>query len=72
MKTETRDRELWRDGDWRCEWWTVSGQQEIRLFLGAYRVSVLPNGPGVDLEQVDVWRAAAHADTQSAALIIPE
>ena len=46
MKTETRDRELWRDGDWRCEWWTVSGQQEIRLFLGPYRVSVLPNGPG--------------------------
>jgi hypothetical protein len=65
MKTERRDRELWRDGDWRCEWWTINDQHEIRLFLGPYRVSVLPNGPGVDLwQQVDVWRAAASADTR--------
>ena len=65
MQTETR--EIWRDGDWRCEWWSGDGHQWVRLFLGQFLVSELGDGPKLDLQrQVHEWRAAARADARRA------
>src|SRR5687767_11795049 len=64
METKRRGLELWRDGDWRCEWSSGDGHHQVRLFLGQVLVSELADGPSLDLKrQVHEWRAAAHADT---------
>ena len=61
---------MWRDGDWRCEWWSVDGHQRVRLFLDHFLVSELGDGPNLDLtRQVREWRAAARADARRAAHI---
>ena len=64
MTNEHRDFELWRERNWRCEWWTVSGRPEVRLYLGSFKVGELMAGPNLDLwQQAAQWRLAAHADT---------
>jgi hypothetical protein len=65
MEKEHREFELWREQDWRCEWWSVGGEQQVRLYLGPYKVNELIAGPDVDVHrQMDEWRCAAHADCQ--------
>jgi hypothetical protein len=65
MNSERRDFELWRAGDWRCEWWSVGGQPQVRLYLGEHQVADLTSGPHLDLwRQTAEWRAAALADRQ--------
>ena len=63
MTVERREIELWRHGDWRCEWWSRDGHHQVRLFLGQFLVSELTDGPNLDLaRQVHEWRVAAEAD----------
>jgi hypothetical protein len=63
MTSERRDFELWRAGDWRCEWWSVGGKPQVRLYLGQHQVADLTAGPHLDLwRQTAEWRAAALAD----------
>lgn len=65
MNSERRDFELWRTGDWRCEWWSVGGRPQVRLYLGEHQVADLMPGPHLDLwRQTAEWRAAALADQQ--------
>jgi hypothetical protein len=63
MHTGPRNFEVWRERDWRCEWWIVSGQPQVRLYFGSYLVNELAAGPKLDLQrQAELWRRAAHAD----------
>lgn len=63
MKAERRDFELWREREWRCEWWSVDGLPQVRLYLGAHQVAELTAGPSLDLRrQTAEWHAAAVAD----------
>ena len=66
MNIERRECELWRDGDWRCEWWSVAGgRHQVRLYLGPHLVSDLLDGPRLNLQrQTAEWRTAVHADRQ--------
>lgn len=63
MKDERPGFQLWSEGGWRCEWWTVDGKPQVRLYLDAYLVSELTAGPRLDLErQADFWHANAVAN----------
>ena len=63
MKPERPGFELWRERDWRCEWWSVDGQAQVRLYFGAHQVAELTAGPALDLQrQTAEWHAAALAD----------
>jgi hypothetical protein len=63
MQAQRCKVELWRERDWRCEWWVVRGRTQVRLYLGPHLVSRLIEGPRLDLQrQTDEWQAAVHAD----------
>jgi hypothetical protein len=63
MDRARRDFELWRERDWRCERWIAGGRPQVRLYLGAYLMSELADGPHLDLQrQTEEWRNAVHAD----------
>ena len=63
MMGEQHNVELWRERDWRCEWWNIDGQPQVRLYLGVHQVAELTAGPRVDLRrQTAEWHAAALAD----------
>jgi hypothetical protein len=66
MVTEHRNFELWHECDWRCEWWTVGGRPEVRLYLNGHKVGELADGPQLDLlRQTDEWRIAVRADNEA-------
>lgn len=66
MDTEHRKFELWRECNWRCEWWTVGGRPEVRLYFNGHQVGVLADGPQLDLRrQTDAWLHAARADSEA-------
>ena len=68
MESEHRNFELWRESDWRCEWWTVGGRPEVRLYLDGHQVGELADGPQLDLRrQTDEWLIAVRADRKSKA-----
>jgi hypothetical protein len=63
MNTERRECELWRDGDWRCESWSIDGRPQVRLYLDGRVVSDLLDGPRLDLQrQIAEWRIAVQAE----------
>ena len=63
MDTGRREFEMWRERDWRCEWWSVDGQPQVRLYFGAQLVNELVAGPKLDLRrQTTEWLTAVHAD----------
>ena len=63
MNIQRPQFELWRERDWRCEWWVVSGRPLVRLYLGTHKVNELAAGPNIDLrQQTSEWHKAAHAD----------
>jgi hypothetical protein len=63
MKPEYSKFELWRECNWRCEWWTVAGQSEVRLYLDGHQVGALAAGAQLDLvRQTDEWLIAVLAD----------
>lgn len=65
MHTEHSKFELWRVCDWRCEWWTVGGQSEVRLYFDGHLVGELADGPQLDLRrQTQEWLLAARADIE--------
>jgi hypothetical protein len=66
MKPEYRNFELWQECDWRCEWWTVGGRSQVRLFFGDRQVGELADGPQLDLRrQADEWLMAVRVDNES-------
>jgi hypothetical protein len=63
MKNEIHESEVWREGDWRCERWRVSGRPQVRLYLSDHLVSDLLDGPKLDLQrQIAMWLTAVRAD----------
>ena len=66
MKTEHRHFELWRECNWSCEWWTVGGRPEVRLYFNGHQVGDLADGPQLDLRrQTDEWLMAVRAESGS-------
>jgi hypothetical protein len=66
MNGEYRNFELWHVYDWRCEWWTVGGRSEVRLYFGGHQVGELADAPQLALRrQTDEWLIAVRADNES-------
>ena len=63
MQQVPRNIELWSEREWRCEWWTVDGRPQVRLYFGGHLVNALTDGPNLDLRrQTELWHSAVDAD----------